>query len=134
MECCCGQENCCRRRARSMFQEREQHSPTPYDNPAELSVTNLPQSSSYEEALRDVSISKDSTPVHGNGYVNPIYQSPVTSYKNPLSSPEKSMTESTYLSTIDANADLFSSLDSNNPQVSRMSDVSSADDELEENG
>ena len=120
-----------------MFHEREQHSPSPYDNPAELDVANLPHSSSYQEALRDGQSSlstAESTPVRANGYVNPIYQSPVTSYKNPLSSPEKAMTESTYLSTLDPNTDLFSSYDSNNPQVSQMSDASSADDELEENG
>ncbi|VDP40338.1 unnamed protein product [Heligmosomoides polygyrus] len=54
-------------------------------------------------------------------YNNPIYHPPVTSCANPLSSPE--------------NADLCSSLDSNNPSMSDASAENSSDDEKDaENG
>lgn len=164
--CCdCTSENCCRRqRARSMIQERlSGQSPTPYDDPAELNVSNLPQSTSYQEALRTAGSSSDMTttvsdhrlgpvveplPSRIISYNNPIYHPPVTSCANPLSSPEARVSPtpsarkpSTHLQNIDQNADLCSSLDSNNPRPNNpqsMSDASaenSSDDEKDaENG
>ncbi|KHJ91257.1 hypothetical protein OESDEN_08882 [Oesophagostomum dentatum] len=145
--------------ARSMIHDRGAQSPTPYDDPAELNVSNLPQSSSYQEALRQAgdlpSTSSDhrlSTLVEPQqskvtGYTNPIYISPITSLDNPMSSPDSPQTPppsvrkaSGQMTNVDPNIDLFSSLDSNNPhaKTQTQSDASaenSTDDEKdEENG
>ncbi|KAK6008984.1 hypothetical protein OSTOST_26119 [Ostertagia ostertagi] len=158
--CCdCNNANCCRRqRARSMIQERSADSPT-YDFPTELNVSNLPQSSSYQEALRAAGSTSVMTPTASDNrlvplseptppqsmvvsYVNPIHHPPVTPCVNPLSSPELRISPTPpvrKLSNQSTNAEqnseeLFSSLDSNNPRPNpqMQSDASaenSTDDE-----
>ncbi|KAK6037123.1 hypothetical protein COOONC_25372, partial [Cooperia oncophora] len=159
--CCdCNNENCCRRqRARSMIQERAAQSPTPYDDPTELNVSNLPQSSSYQEALRSAGSTAVMTPTVSDHHLAPvaepvppsrvvsyigtiIYHPPVNPYVNPLSSPEPRVSPtppvrkmSGQRTNVDQDGDeLFSSLDSNNPKPNRktQSDASaenSSDDE-----
>ncbi|EYB86994.1 hypothetical protein Y032_0270g871 [Ancylostoma ceylanicum] len=159
--CCdCANENCCRRqRARSMIHERMAQSPTPYDDPAELNVSNLPHSTSYQEALRQagdipstssehrLATVVEPTPSKVMGYTNPMFISPITSYINPLSSPDSPQTPppqarkpSGQLTNVDQNIDLFSSLDSNNPraktqtQSDASAENSTDEDKDEENG
>ncbi|RCN43712.1 kinase domain protein [Ancylostoma caninum] len=159
--CCdCTNENCCRRqRARSMIHERMAQSPTPYDDPAELNVSNLPQSTSYQEALRQagdipstssehrLATVVEPTPSKVMGYTNPMFISPITSYINPLSSPDSPQSpppparkQSGQLANVDQNIDLFSSLDSNNPraktqtQSDASAENSTDEDKDEENG
>ncbi|WKX88707.1 hypothetical protein Q1695_008380 [Nippostrongylus brasiliensis] len=163
--CCdCTNENCCRRqRARSMIHERLAPSPTLYDDPAELNVSKLPQSSSYQEALRAAGSTSEVTSTTSEhrlsavdeqgssrvvSYANPVYIPSTPTYINPLSSPEQRVSPSppmrkssaVHLANIDQGADLFSSLDSNNPRPNPQlqSDASaenSTDDEKDaENG
>ncbi|XGW24421.1 hypothetical protein V3C99_006103, partial [Haemonchus contortus] len=165
MCCDCNNENCCRRqRARSMIQERAAQSPVPYDDPTELNVSNLPQSSSYQEALRAAGNVSEMTPTASEhrlatvvepnppsrvpSFGSSIYHPPPAAYVNPLSPSEPRVSPtppvrklSAQPMSIDENdGELFSSLDSNNPRpnAQTQSDASaenSTDDEKDvENG
>ncbi|VDK45335.1 unnamed protein product [Cylicostephanus goldi] len=176
--CTCNNENCPRQlryvpasycsisinqlstRARSMIHERLSHSPTSCEDPTELSVTNLPASTSYEEALRHAADLPSSSSEHrlatvveptsskNMGYTNPIFISPVTSFDHPMSSPESptspispiSRKPSGQMANVDPNINLFSLDDDNSHErkehnQSDASGENSTDDEKdEENG
>ncbi|GMT26307.1 hypothetical protein PFISCL1PPCAC_17604, partial [Pristionchus fissidentatus] len=129
----------------------------------ELNPGKLPGSASYDEALRfhcDLSMhdgmmderdgSSYEREIPTIEYSNPMYNSPITTHVNPMTgqsppgSPQPVMKiilpdqpEPRLLGVIDPNADLFSSIDSNNPQTlgdRRASDASaecSSEDEEE---
>ncbi|GMR51585.1 hypothetical protein PMAYCL1PPCAC_21780 [Pristionchus mayeri] len=160
--CDCGSERCCRQqRARSLVVHQSSPGHTVFSPQreripvqlVELNPGKLPGSTSYDEALRSVC---DAEMEERDGssyerevptieYSNPIYNSPITTHVNPMvttppASPlQEPQPELRLLGVIDPNADLFSSIDSNNPQTlgdRRASDASaecsSDDDEKEE--
>ncbi|GMS99479.1 hypothetical protein PENTCL1PPCAC_21654, partial [Pristionchus entomophagus] len=162
--CDCGSERCCRQqRARSLVVHSPGHfvqSPQRERCPVQLVELNpgkLTGSSSYEEALRSVCDAQPEMDERDGSsyerevptieYSNPIYSSPITTHVNPLmtaatppGSPlqaQDEQPEPRLLSVVDPNADLFSSMDSNNPQTlgdRRASDASaecSSDDDEE---
>ncbi|CAJ0962983.1 unnamed protein product, partial [Mesorhabditis belari] len=127
-----------------------QRSDTVYDN-CDRSASVAP-SSSYEEALAAFGSSPTMPTVHHststlapptqtatltinnqiaytavNGYTNPLYSSPVSTYENPLA-------ENPNLLRVDQNIDLASSMDSNNPMPTqrRNSDASDESSSSEE--
>ncbi|CAB3410857.1 unnamed protein product [Caenorhabditis bovis] len=135
--CACKGQCCGGARAKSMGPLPRARSPTPYDNPTELNVTELmPVSTSYDEALKSAGEAQEITAIHLNersptkfvSCNNPIYTPPITTYNNPIRQFD-----------VEENAndiDLMSSLDSRRSPAddADVSEESSSDEEKEKNG
>lgn len=117
--CCCNHGRA--PRAKSIAVASRGRSPTPYDNEPEehFEEPQLPESTSYDEALKSIGEADDVE------MVNPLYTSPVTSYSNPC--------HVTYSNPVEeeenANEiDLTSSMDSRRSRA-EDADVESSEDE-----
>ncbi|EGT36867.1 hypothetical protein CAEBREN_12915 [Caenorhabditis brenneri] len=124
-DCCCNQGRAPRAKSIAVAMSSRGRSPTPYDNEPDqtdlyIEGTNLPESTSYDEALKSIGEADDVEMT-----TNPVYSSPITSYSNPHFNPEEEEEEN-------ANGiDLTSSMDS---RRSRADDADGESSEDEGNG
>ncbi|EFO83812.1 CRE-DLK-1 protein [Caenorhabditis remanei] len=125
--CCCNHGRVPRAKSIAVAMPTRGRSPTPYDNETgetqenmeEHFVAQLPESTSYEEALKSIGEADD---VEMTTSVNPIYASPITTYSNPchvVFNPEEENAN---------DVDLTSSMDSRRSRADDA-DVESSEDE-----
>lgn len=119
--CCCTHGRAPRAKSIAVAMTSRGRSPTPYDNDLEVpdyEEHHVPESTSYDEALKSIGEGDDVEMV-----VNPIYNSPITTYSNPChvySNPEEEENAN--------DVDLTSSMDSRRSRADDA-DVESSEDE-----
>ncbi|PIC54899.1 hypothetical protein B9Z55_003966 [Caenorhabditis nigoni] len=128
--CCCNHGRVPRAKSVAVSMATRGRSPTPYDNDALDAAENpdvhyevqIPETTSYDEALKSIGETDDVEMDAANG-VNPIYSSPITTYNNPC--------HVNYENVAEENAndiDLTSSMDSRRSRADDA-DVESSEDE-----